>query len=703
MAFFPTFSKRGSYKGGGSLTVYDDFWYSVLGTEADSGERVTATSAMQHPAVLACVTLIAQTKAQLPLKVIRVTNNGRTKEDATDHPLYYLLKTAPNNEITSYNWREAYTAHILLSGNKYSWIERSRNGIKGLWLLDPDKMTPKRVNGRIVYEYHQDSGNVRRYKAEDILHIAGFGSDGLMGQSVITNFAKNTVGVALGLERFKSNFFKNGIYSSGTFETPNALGKKRPEFIKAVKKRFSGSHNSSVPMILEQGMKWEPHEVKLADAQFLELTRASKIDICGIFKVPPHKIAVNKDSTSYNNTEQENRSFVDTCLMPLLVCDEQAMESRLLTAQDYGAGYRIKYNVRGLLRGDSQSRAEYYNKLFQAGAITPNEIRRLEDMNPVANGDEVFVQSAMVPISMAGQTTGQPAAARSQCDCHDHDEAAYMVEYRNNESKSQRLANISTRHKPHLEKVAEGVVAYEVDKINEAVDRFVGTRSAKDLQEWLQVFYDQHLEYVRDKFSAALETYAREIHRVSTDIVGKDIGITPEYERFLWNYLERFAFRHCHAGRNQLTSLIDTAKFDVLSGEVKARTEEWLEKRAGKIAADEAVRMRNAMSLRAWQDAEVEKLVWHTRGSETCPFCKVLNGRVVGINKEFLRAGDVIYVGPDGFSEIYNPEDGTKQWDNPDFDPKGEGTKEGFHAMKVRGAKKHAPIHAGCDCQVLPA
>lgn len=407
----------------GSLAINDDFWYGITGSLASAGISVSRETAMRQWAVYACVTEIAQMLAQLPLKLKRPAAKGGT-EDATDHPLYDICKNTPCPQMTSFNWREAQQANLLTAGNNYNFIERTRLGVRALWPSSPSAthMRPAsnteaydfRLNkhDRIVYDIHTVSG-VKTYASKDILHIAGFGYDGLKGESVISNFAREAIGNAIAIDQFQGAAMRNGVRPSGVLEHPDTLGDSSESFMDALRRRWAGNENTGVPMVLENGMKFNKLDVSFVDKQFVEQANLSFTAICGIFKVPPHRIAIYKTNTNYNNTEQGNKAFLDNTMQQWVIRWEQAMNWKLLTADERREGYAFKFNFDALLRPDAKTRSEMSWREWQQG--TPlNEIRMRDDMPPIEGGDVAYVPVNMVPYHLAGkqQQTGQKLVDR---------------------------------------------------------------------------------------------------------------------------------------------------------------------------------------------------------------------------------------------------------------------------------------------------
>ena len=368
----------------------------VFGT-ANSGERVDEKSAMQIATVYACVRLLAESVACLPLHLYQLDGeDGKLK--AKDHPLYKILYRQANPEMTSFSFWEVMMTHLLLWGNAYAQIVRDgKNGILGLYPLLPENVEMDRENGgELYYIYHAYTDEVPGetnkdilFRRDEILHIPGMGFNGLVGFSPIA-MMKNALGTTLAVERYGSSFFKNGAQPSGVLEHPGVL--KNPEKIRQNwSDVYGGAGNAHKVAVLEENMHYKPISLPPEDSQFLSTREFGVEEICRIFRVPPHMVQDLKRST-YNNIEHQSIDFVVHTLAPWLTRIEQAIIKDLLLEEEQ-AQYFPKFNVDGLLRGDYKSRMEGYAIGFANGFLSPNDIRRLENMDPIPEdeGGNVYV------------------------------------------------------------------------------------------------------------------------------------------------------------------------------------------------------------------------------------------------------------------------------------------------------------------------
>ncbi len=374
-----------------------------------SGKAVTERSAMQMTAVYACVRILAESIAGLPLHVYQYNNKGG-KEKAAEHPLFFLLHDEPNPEMTSFVFRETLMTHLLLWGNAYAQVIRNGRGeVTALYPLMSSRMRVDRdETGRLYYEYTRYGDEAGRPQCEtvklspaDVLHIPGLGFDGLVGYSPIA-MAKNAIGMAMACEEFGAKFFANGAAPGGVLEHPGVL--KDPARVReSWNATFGGSGNANKVAVLEEGMKYTPISISPNEAQFLE-TRKFQIDeIARIFRVPPHMVG-DLEKSSFSNIEQQSLEFVKYTVGPWVTRWEQSLERSLLAHAERGR-YLIKFNLDGLLRGDYESRMNGYATARQNGWMSANDIRELENMDRISaeeGGDLYLVNGSMTPLKQAG-------------------------------------------------------------------------------------------------------------------------------------------------------------------------------------------------------------------------------------------------------------------------------------------------------------
>lgn len=369
-----------------------DAGYSFLFGRTTSGKPVNETTAMQTTAVYACVRILSEAIASLPVHVYQYKDGGG-KEMVIDHPLYQVLHDEPNPEMTSFVFRETLMSHLLIWGNAYAQIIRDGAGrVLGLYPLLPNKMDVQRDDkGEIYYVYSRSSDenpNFKEYgdiklQKEDVLHIPGLGFDGLIGYSPIA-MAKNAVGMTLACEEYGASFFANGANPGGVLEHPGVL--KDPSKVRdSWNAVYRGTSNAHKIAVLEEGMKYQQVGIPPEEAQFLETRKFQINEIARLYRIPPHMVG-DLEKSSFSNIEQQSLEFVKYTLDPWVIRWEQSLQKALLLPGEKGK-YFIKLNVDGLMRGDYQSRMNGYSIGRQNGWLSANDIREMEDMNPIPDED----------------------------------------------------------------------------------------------------------------------------------------------------------------------------------------------------------------------------------------------------------------------------------------------------------------------------
>ena len=386
----------------------NSFWsspYSFFFGTSSSGQTVNERTALQTTAVYACVRILAETIASLPLHTYKYTPSG--KEKAFGHSIYYLLHSEPNPEMTSFVFRETLMGHLLLWGNAYAQIIRDgRSRVIGLYPLLPNKMAVSRTDkGQIYYQYEKD-GQTYFLGNHEVLHIPGLGFDGLIGYSPIA-MAKNAIGMAIATEEYGAKFFANGANPGGVLEHPGVV--KDPARIRdSWNAVYQGSGNAHRVAVLEEGMKFQSIGIPPEQAQFLETRKFQIEEICRIFRVPPHLVA-SLDRATFSNIEHQSISFIDNTIVPWVSRIEQSMQKALFTDADKRTFF-VKFNLNGRLRGDAAARAAFYQTMRQNGIMSANDIRELEELNLIPEelgGGKYLVNGNFVDMANAGLWTSK--------------------------------------------------------------------------------------------------------------------------------------------------------------------------------------------------------------------------------------------------------------------------------------------------------
>lgn len=440
-----------------------------------SNESITPEMAITSSAVIAIMTLLSQDTASLPL--ILYARKGRNKFRASDHPYYRLMHDQPNPEMTAMIFRELIVSHLLAWGNFYAQMIYDKKGdVTELWPLRPDRMTVQRFGGEKIYTYRSMQDNKpRAFVQEDILHITGWGFDGLVGYSRIA-MARNAIGLAIATEKFGSKFFANDARPGVTYQHPQTLSDTAYKHLQESLQKTDDSVWR--PRILEEGMTLVEVGIPPEDAQFLQTRQFQLAEINRILgPVPPHMIGDIQKTTSWGTgIDSQEQGYVNHTLRPLAVRIEQPLNSQLLLKSDRDQGYFFEHLFEGLLRGDVATRFESYVKAINNGIMSRNEARERENLNPRFGLDDM-----LQPLNMT--IVGSPAPSPQQ----------------------QQNA-----FRPLLHDAALRVVKRETNDLRGAVRRHLAKGQAAAFTEWSAQFYaaDQPA-FIQKQFAPIIEAYCR--------------------------------------------------------------------------------------------------------------------------------------------------------------------------------------------------
>lgn len=369
-----------------SLTT-GEFWREWYGTSS-SGKVVTADKVIRLSAVWACVRLLSESISTLPLKIYERQADGSRKL-AQNNPAYQILCRRPNPEMTPSRFMLMIVASVCLRGNAF--VEKLYIGSKLVSLVPllPQNMVVKRLDsGKLQYTY-TDNGVQRIIPVDRMMHIRGFGLDGVCGM-MPTMAGVDVFGAAMAVDEAAAKIFENGLQSTGFLSSKTALNEGQRERLRKALQNFIGSKNAGKLMVLENELTYQNVTMNPEAAQLLESRSFSIEEICRWFRVPPFMVGhTTKQSSWASSLEGMNMLFLTHTLRPLLVNIEQEIARCLLNSDE---DLFAEFSVEGLLRADSAGRAAYYTSALQNGWMSRNDVRRLENMPPIEGGDIYTVQ-----------------------------------------------------------------------------------------------------------------------------------------------------------------------------------------------------------------------------------------------------------------------------------------------------------------------
>lgn len=372
---------------------FGDFWFEPISSRSLTGVRVGAEGALRLAAAYACVRILSESFAVLPFRLYRVTPGVRGRRLVTDHWLYRLFARRPNRFQSPFEFREMLQGHLALRGNAYCQIiEDGAGGIAELLPRHPDRVRVELLdNGSWRYLLREADGQHRPLRRDQVWHLRGLSSDGIMGMSPV-ELQREALASGLSAQEYGNRFFANDAKPTGgwigTPENVNFADKAtRDTYRESVQAAISGANRHKM-LVLDRGMKYNEVGMSNKDSQFLEARMFNRTEIAGMFRVPPHMIGDLSRST-FSNIEQQSIDFWQGTMLPWCERWESAIETQLLTAQDEDLD--VDFNFRNLMRGDSATRAKYIHALVLDGVLTRNESRELEGYDPIEGLDEPLV------------------------------------------------------------------------------------------------------------------------------------------------------------------------------------------------------------------------------------------------------------------------------------------------------------------------
>lgn len=646
------------------------------GVSSVAGVGVNPATAMRYVTVYACVRLIAESIAQLPIHVYRKMPDG-AKQRLTDVALADILATAPNSWQTGFEYFEFALAALCLRGNHYAFKSVSSRGqLLELIPFLPGSVTVNRSGYDISYTVRFEDNTTETIPQEKMHHVRGLSLDGFTGISPIA-YQRNAIGLGIAAENHGGYMFKNGAKPAGILVHPGQLSNEAYSRIRKSWQETHGGERQGGTAVLEEGLTFKEISMSNEDAQFLETRQFQRSEICSIFRVPPHMIG-DLTKSSFSNITQQSLEMVKYTFLPWCRRLETAMNRDLLSPQDRQRGLYVQFLLDGLERADIETRYKVYNIGVNTGMLSPNDCRSKENMNPRPGGD-VY----LVPLNMADSTDGltgdpdvdqdNPAASKS-FTIKSIARAARSLPGRDALVTKGVLAREQLRetYAPRFRVLADGLVAHETAELRSLIAT-AGGQVGPEFPSSSADLYRRLPDYIRAQFLGLMREYAVAVRNAALAEIDSDMELEPaDLAKFVEELLDGFTRRHIGASEGQLAAIINETVLEEVPEAIEQRLAEWDETRAEKIAGREPVQQESAVARFVWAAAGITKLRWQLRGSQSCPFCKALNGKIVGIGSPFVDQGD--------------------------FTPEGHAASP----LKVRGPKMHAPIHRGCVCIITP-
>jgi HK97 family phage portal protein len=389
-----------------SARWYIENGYPVLadalgGFSSATGRSITAESALESSAVFACVKILSEDIGALPFFLYE--HRGDQLRRAVDHPLYELLHDMPNPETTSIEFMESLTAQSALTGNGYARIARNGAGrVIALWQFADGSMRMERKEGNLYYVHRTSSGRETIYGTSEILHLKGFTLNGISGDNVVRR-ARQVLGLTLTTQEYAAKFFANDAGAGIYIQRPLGAPRLDAQGVAHVKEAWAQWHQGSEKWhrvgVLQEGAtvtRLDPDHQKL---QLVDQRKFQVLEVCRLFRMPPHKLA-DLDRATFANIEHQAIEYVTNTLRPWLTRWRQAIHRCVLTPEERPR-YFAEHSVEALLRGDFRTQSEGFARLLEKGVYSINEVRAWLNLNPVEGGDKHYVQLNMQAVADA--------------------------------------------------------------------------------------------------------------------------------------------------------------------------------------------------------------------------------------------------------------------------------------------------------------
>ncbi|MDG6879896.1 Phage portal protein [Clostridium perfringens] len=397
------FSKRSNYDEDIGASLSDSNFWEKFGIKL--GFSISGKKALKENTVYICTKIRAESIGKLSLKVYK------EREEYKEHELYYILKYKPNPLMNSINFWKCIEAQRTLKGNAYAYIERNKKGqVTGIYPIDSDNVT-KVIDdnnflsslSKVWYIVIDNKGIKHKLYSDEILHFIGdITLDGLIGIAPL-EYLKCTVENGRATQEFVNKFFKNGLSTKGVIQYVGDLDEKaKRTFRKAFESMSNGLENAHSVSLLPLGYQFQPLSLSMADAQFLENSKLTKREIAAAFGMKSYHLN-DLERATFNNLTEQQKDFYITTLQPSLTNYEQEMQDKLFSQYETLKDVRVEFNVDTILRSDIKTRYESYRIGIQSGFLSPNEVRKKENLPAKEGGDELLANGNMIPIIMAGK------------------------------------------------------------------------------------------------------------------------------------------------------------------------------------------------------------------------------------------------------------------------------------------------------------
>lgn len=652
---------------------FDDRWWELVDTMTKAGTKVGEVSSLKISAVFAAVNFLAGTIASMPKVIYRHLRTGG-KERAFDHPLYDRFHNKPNDSgLTAWQWIYTSIAHKYLWGNWYTFIDKKSHQNQQFVPLLPDR-TWRDPDNSDVYITRKGNGTSLRLPRSQMLHIPHFSLAGITGKGII-HYARESLGIAKALDESVGLFFGHGTHAGGFVEVEGSMDEDtRKALQKDFNEKYAGLGNIWKIIFLKNA-KYKPEEVDLEKYQALQSRQFSVVEVARWMNLPPH-ILRDLTRATYSNIEEQGIDLVVYSLLPLTTQIEQEMNVAFFD-EDERRDHLVKFELKGLLRGDLKTRTAFYTAMLDRGVFNADQVLDLEDINPQPDGlgKSYFVQLNMV--NKEAVVSGSGMQNRSSIIILNPDNSLSFPETKQRLALHDRRSStlrrrITNAYKKKFDGYGQEITAGETKAVLAAVKEMLTKRGTVEFLEWLEEFYGGFDEEVDSLSAPLLSSYADSILPIAQEEINSNLDVSATYENFQKEYRDYFVERHVQSSRGQLRAVVINAQKEGKdeTEAIEKRLSEWEEKRPGKISMRESIRAESAFTRSVFGMCGILKIMSVTLGAKPCPYCTALDGMIIGIDQVFLSKG------------VFQPEGAEVP-------------------LTITHNYSHPPYHDGCVCGIV--
>ncbi len=648
MGFFSFFRQHQKQnEEGASISVGSRSLASMISSQA--------YPALQNSSFWACVTNLCREFATIPLHLYQ--RDGRTRTVMPDGPLAYVMEH-PCPYMSAYSWRFLMGFNFEIHGVAMAIIERTMAGdVRALYPVSPRMMTPVWTDGRLSWIY---SGTGQTFADSDVLRF--FNTPAGTTQVLCpVEYAERDLEVGRSSQDLQRNYFKNGTLLGSTLTVPKGTSQDLKDQLKGMLLgQYSGTGNGYKTMIIEDSMKFDVIHLDDKDTAKMEAAQSwTLLEVARRFGVPPFFIG-DLTKATYANSEQQGTQLVLYALQPRFVSWETTLRS--LCAK----GQYFKFNLGGLMRGDHATRSAFYHNAIMDGWMSINEVRELEDLNPVPDGDRHFFPLNYTTLANVGAATADPAYQQASGPAS----PASPIEEKRQRDRAflEAVKTVTKSSRSEIENVIRKQLKAEIETLKSLVAE---GKTSDDIVKAFETFAHSIEAHYGEEYYPIYQSIMTRLLPIVQKQIGSAADINSDaMDAYAGKYAQSMSGRHATNRVNDASNAISGKDMTQVSDAVDSLTDGWLEVVPKDESQEETARAGNAFDVFLFGALGLAYM--HVvAGADACEFCQGLDGKVVSVNGTIVRKGTT---STDGAGNV----------------------------MTIHRNLKHPPFHTHCNCGVAP-